>query len=107
MSQQHAKRSGKRSWTADTIRDPEPAPKKAKYDFEKMKAASTDNDPAIRKAAFIEYFERFKEFPSFLFDNEGKIDPRLAATIQDISSDKDSSKPLLEGITALLDRLPT
>jgi len=107
MSQNPIKRIGKRSWTVDTIRDPEPTPKKEKYNFEKMKAASTSDDPAVRKAAFIEYFERFNEFPSFLFDNEQKIDERLAITMRDISSDTDSSKALLDGVTALLDRVPS
>jgi hypothetical protein len=107
MPKDPIKRSGKKSWTVDTIKDAQSAPKKEKYDFEKMKAASTSNDSGTRKAAFIEYFERFSEFPSFLFDNDVKIDPRLAETMQDLSEDKESSKALLNGITALLDRLPS
>ena len=106
MSRNPIKRIGKRSWTVDTIRNPEPAPKKEKYNFEKMKAAATSDNPAVRKVAFVEYFERFNEFPSFLFDNEQKIDPRLATTVQDLASDEDSSKALLAGVTALLNRLP-
>lgn len=82
------------------------APKKEKFDFEKMKAAATSDDPAVRKAEFIEYFERFNEFPSFLFDNEHSLDPRLAATMQDLSADESSSKALLEGVRALQYRLP-
>lgn len=107
MLRDPSKRVGKKSWTTDTVRNPEPAPKKEKFDFEKMKAASTSDNPTIRKAAFIEYFERFNEFPSFLFDNEQKIDPRLAITMQDLSNDKDSSKALLDGIAALQNRLPS
>ena len=83
------------------------APKKEKFDFEKMKAASTSDNPANRKAAFIEYFERFNEFPSFLFDNEQEIDPRLAATIRDLANEECSSKALLDGVTALRNRLPS
>jgi hypothetical protein len=106
MSPDPIKRVTKKSWTVDRITDPEPAPKMEKFDFEKMKSASTSDNPAVRKAAFIEYFERFKEFPSFLFDNDPEIDPRLAITIRDISNDADSSKALLAGITALQHRLP-
>lgn len=82
-------------------------PKKKKFDFEKMKAAALSDDSAVRKAEFIEYFERFNEFPSFLFDNQRSIDPRLKATIQDLSVDKNSSQALLNGIKALLCRLPS
>lgn len=80
--------------------------KREKFDFEKMKAAATSEDAAIRKAEFIEYFERFNEFPSFLFDNAQNLDPRLAATMQDLSIDENSSKALLEGVKALHYRLP-
>jgi len=108
MSHYHERRVKKKSWTADTITNPPPPPpKKEKFDFEKMKAAATSDNPATRQAAFIEYFERFNEFPSFLFDNEKKVDPRLATTMQDISNDKDSSKAILDGITALINRLPS
>lgn len=108
MSQEPIRHIGKKSWTVDKKTDPiTQTSKKEKFNFEKMKAASTSDNPAIRKAAFIEYFERFYEFPSFLFDNEQKIDPRLAITMRDLSSDKDSSKALLDGITALLNRLPS
>lgn len=80
--------------------------KKERFDFEKMKAAATSEDPAVRKAEFIEYFERFSEFPSFLFDNEHALDPRLAATMQDLSADEDASPLLLAGVKALQQRLP-
>jgi len=101
------KRIGKRSWTIDKKNDAAPqAVKKEKFDFEKMKAAATSEDPRVRKEAFIDYFERFNEFPSYLFDNEHKVDVRLAVTIRDISRDVNVTKVLLEGISALLLRLP-
>ncbi len=106
MSQDPFKRVGKKSWTADKKSDPPQTPKKEKFDFEKMKAGATSDDPRVRKEAFVDYFERFKEFPSYLFDNEYKIDARLAVTIRDISRDTNVSKDLLEGISALLRRLP-
>ena len=83
------------------------APKREKYDFETMKAAASNKDPAIRKQAFIEYFERFTEFPSFLFDNEQKIDDQLYETMQDLIKDPATSKEMHKGILALLDRLPS
>ncbi|MBI2613083.1 hypothetical protein HYW59_04770 [Candidatus Kaiserbacteria bacterium] len=83
------------------------APKREKFDFETMKAAAANKDPAIRKQAFIEYFERFTEFPSYLFDNEQKIDERLYETMQDLLKDPTTTKEMHEGILALLDRLPS
>lgn len=83
------------------------APKKEKFDFDKMKTAATSDDRLVRKAEFIEYFERFNEFPSFLFDNEQGLDPRLAATMQDLSKDENSSQALMDGVKALLCRLPS
>jgi hypothetical protein len=101
------KRVAKKSWTTDKKTDPSvPVVKKEKFDFEKMKAAATSDDRQVRKEAFIEYFERFNEFPSYLFDNERQVDPRLAETIQDISKDENVTKGLLDGIQALLQRLP-
>lgn len=81
--------------------------KKEKFNFEKMKAGALSDDPTVRKAEFIEYFERFNEFPSFLFDNEKGIDPRLAATMRDLSEDAQASKELLDGLKALTFRLPS
>lgn len=82
-------------------------PKRRKFDYEMMKEAAANKDPAVRKGAFIEYFEQFKEFPSFLFDNEQKIDERLLETIQDLLKDPETSEEMHKGITALLDRLPS
>jgi hypothetical protein len=98
----------RKTWTLDA-KTMEPAKKKrmAKFDFEKMKSEATSEDPVVRKAAFIEYFERFAEFPSYLFDNEAKIDKHLSETIQELRKDPDTSKPMLIGIEALLDRLPS
>ena len=98
----------KKSYTADR-KSPVPTTpaKREKFNFETMKAAATSDDPLVRKTAFIEYFERFKEFPSYLFNNEQKIDLRLAVTMRDLSKDENSSKELQDGITALLNRLPS
>ncbi len=82
------------------------APKRERFDFEIMKAAAANSDRAIRKQAFIEYFERFAEFPSYLFDNEQKIDDRLNETMQDLLKDPATDKEMHKGILALLDRLP-
>ena len=81
-------------------------PKRDKFDYEAMKAAAVHKDPAVRKAAFIEYFERFQEFPSYLFDNEHQIDERLSATIQDLLRDEETTKEMHKGIKALMERLP-
>ena len=81
--------------------------KKAKFNYEAMKAEAGSKDPAIRKQAFIEYFERFGEFPSFLFDNERKIDASLYETMQDLINDKETSQEMRIGIDALLNRLPS
>jgi hypothetical protein len=86
---------------------PAKEPKQAKYNFETMKAAASSKDPAVRKQAFIEYFERFHEFPSFLFDNESKIDETLYQTMQDLIKDPETTKDMHKGIDALLGRLPS
>jgi oligoendopeptidase F len=77
-----------------------------KYNFEKMKAAATSPDPEVRKQVFKEYFERFEEFPSFLFDNEKKIDASLLQTIQDLTNDPETPKGMRDGLALLLHRLP-
>jgi hypothetical protein len=79
--------------------------KREKFDYEKMKAAALNDDRAIRKEAFIEYYERFQEFPSYLFDNEGEIDERFRTTIKDIELDSTTERPVLQGIVALRLRL--
>ncbi len=81
--------------------------KLGKFNFETMKAEAVSTDPAIRKQAFIEYFERFNEFPSFLFNNESEIDPRLFETMQHLISDLDTSPEMRRGVDALLGRLPS
>lgn len=105
----HRTRTARKSWTIGEKTDvpAQTSEKKDKFDFEKMKTASTHEDPVIRKAAFIDYFERFQEFPSFLFDNEQATDPRLTVTIRDLSADESSSKALLDGIASLVRRLPS
>ncbi len=72
-----------------------------------MKAAATHKDPAVRKTAFTEYFERFAEFPSYLFDNEVKIDGILLETIRALLKDSATTKEMRKGIEALLARLPS
>lgn len=79
--------------------------KHEKFDYEKMKSAATHQDAALRKKVFVEYFERFQEFPSYLFDNENGIDPLLQQTIDDIANDPQTSKAMRAGIDSLLNRL--
>lgn len=81
--------------------------RREKFNFEIMKAAATHKDPAVRKKAFIEYFERFAEFPSYLFDNEVKIDDVLRETMHDLLKDSETTKEMQKGIEALLARLPS
>ena len=80
--------------------------KQEKFDFEKMKSMATHKDPAVRKKIFIDYFERFEEFPSYLFDNEEKVDERLVQTIKELQNDPQTSKAMHKGIDALIERLP-
>jgi hypothetical protein len=82
-------------------------PKKEKFDFDKMKLAATHENSAVRKKIFIEYFERFEEFPSYLFDNESETDSRLLQTIEDIQRDPETTKEMRAGIDMLLRRLPS
>jgi hypothetical protein len=108
MGQDPFKKTGhtKKSWTSEHKTFPAiERVKLEKYDFEKMKGAATHVDAAVRKAAFIEYFERFNEFPSFLFDNESHIDPRLAETIAELNKDQDTTVALRQGLHALMERL--
>lgn len=71
-----------------------------------MKKAATDPDRAVRKRAFVEYFEEFHEFPSYLFDNEQAIDSHLFDTMQDILKDPETTKTVQVGVDVLLRRLP-
>ena len=82
-------------------------PKKEKFDFETMKPAAAHKDPAVRKQAFIEYFGRVQEFPSYLFDNQSKTDENLHQTMQDLIKDPATTKEMHKGIEARLDRLPS
>lgn len=82
------------------------APKKPRFNFEELKAGATSQNPAVRKKTFQEYFERFEEFPSYLFDNTERIDSRLFQTIQDLTNDPETSKLMHKGIAALMQRLP-
>jgi len=82
------------------------AQKKVRFDYEAMRAAATSDNRAIRKRSFVEYFERFNEFPSYLFDNEEKVDEKLRATIDDLLASAECTKDMRAGIDALLRRLP-
>jgi len=72
-----------------------------------MKAAATSTDSDVRKNVFIEYFERFGEFPSYLFDNENGIDDLLSQTIEDLQKDPAITIAMKKGIDLLLGRLPS
>lgn len=81
--------------------------KPAKFNFESLKTEATSDDPVVRRNMFIDYFERFQEFPSYLFDNEGHADARLSQTIRELRDDPGVSKAMLKGIGALIERIPS
>jgi len=80
---------------------------KSKFDFEELKAGAMSPDPHTRKNVFKEYFERFEEFPSYLFDNSEKIDSRLSDTIEDLKNDPETTTVMHKGIATLMQRLPS
>ena len=82
-----------------------PKEKIPKFNFEEMKARATSENPEVRKNVFIEYFERFGEFPSYLFDNDNGMDSRLSQTIEDLQKDPETAQTVKKGITLLLGRL--
>lgn len=84
----------------------EKSTKRAKFDFESMKARATHTNGSVRKAVFIEYFEQFQEFPSYLFDNEKNMDALLYETMQELLKDPQTTKTLRDGIDMLMHRLP-
>ena len=83
------------------------ATKQAKFNFEELKAGATSPNKAIRKRCFKDYFERFEEFPSYLFDNSEKIDSLLYETIQDLTNDPETTTAMQKGIASLMMRLPS
>ena len=83
----------------------EKLPGKTKFNFDQMQIEATSPDPEVRKNIFIDYFERFEEFPSYLFDNSNEIDSRLFQTIEALSKDPTTPKSMQEGIAALRERL--
>ena len=83
-----------------------PAVKRKKFDYEAFRARATHADRAVRKVAFIEYFEQFHEYPSYFFDNEREIDENLWQTAQDILKDVKMTKEARNGVDLLLNRLP-
>ena len=84
-----------------------PKEKVAKFNFEEMKKAATSDNPQTRKMIFIEYFTRFGEFPSYLFDNEKGVDEQLSQTIADLKNDPETPSAMQKGIVLLLSRLPS
>ena len=84
----------------------EKKPKPEKFNFEKMKREASDERPAVRKQAFLEYFERFEEFPSYLFELEPTVDARLLQTIHDLLQDPATPQSVLKGVDVLVRRLP-
>lgn len=78
-----------------------------KFNFEELKTGATSADPGMRKKMFIDYFERFEEFPSYLFDNTEGIDKLLLQTIRDIANDSSTSEQMQKGIVTLMERLPS
>jgi hypothetical protein len=79
---------------------------KQKFDFDVMKSAATSEDANIRKQGFIDYFDRFEEFPTYLFETQSGIEERLLVTMGDILHDPESSTKMKRGIEMLLERLP-
>ena len=82
-----------------------PTPKK--FEYERLRRLATSEDRAVRKESFLEYFEQFHEFPSFLFDNEQEIHADLWQTMQDIQADRALSKDIKKGVEQLLNRVPS
>lgn len=81
--------------------------KRKKFDYARLKSIATSSDREERKAIFIEYFEDFHEFPSYLFDNEREIDLTLFETMQDLLKDPTTGKDMRKGVEELLNRLPS
>ena len=82
-------------------------PKRTKFNFEEMKAGATSPNPALRKKTFQEYFDRFEEFPSYLFDSDETVDSRLQQTIQELTNDPTTPKTMQKAIQSLMERLPS
>lgn len=79
--------------------------KRQRFDFAEMKLGATNADARVRKTTFLAYFEQFKEFPSYLFDNEHGIDAMLRQTIDDMLADPALSKETRAGVESLVMRL--
>lgn len=78
--------------------------KRKRFDFAATKAAATSDDRTVRKTIFLEYFEDFATFPSYLFDNEAGIDAKLKETMQDLLKDPETPKKVRAGVDELLQR---
>lgn len=81
--------------------------KQPKFSFDELRAGATSHNPAVRKKTFQAYFERFQEFPSYLFDNSNGIDSVLSQTIQDLEKDPETTEAMQKGIALLKERVPT
>jgi hypothetical protein len=81
--------------------------KQPKFNFADLKAGATSQNPTIRKKTFQEYFEKFQEFPSYLFDNSKGIDSVLSETIQDLEKDPGTTEAMQKGIALLRERVPS
>jgi len=80
--------------------------KRSKFNFEELKAGAMSESADVRKKIFQEYFDRFEELPSYLFDNSETIDDRLLRTIQDFKNDPETTQRLHKAIDMLMQRLP-
>ena len=81
--------------------------KKPKFNFDELKSGATNRDIQVRKKAFLDYFERFDEFPSYLFDNSNGIDNQLYETIVAVQKDPETTEKMQKGLKLLLERLPS
>ena len=90
-----------------TMRVMAKAEKKIKFNFAELNAGATSTNPNVRKKTFQEYFEKFQEFPSYLFDNSQGIDSTLKQTIQDLEKDPETTEAMQKGLALLLQRVPT
>lgn len=80
--------------------------KKPKFSFEKLKEEATSPNVRIRMASFRAYFEQFEELPSYLFDNERRIDDMLLETVNALQKDSGTSTAMKKALVLLLERMP-
>ncbi len=80
--------------------------KQPKFNFADLKEGATSKNPDVRKKTFQQYFEKFQEFPSYLFDNSNGIDSVLQQTIVDLEKDPETTEAMQKGIALLRERVP-